>query len=64
MELEHGERLRLVLLTHQAARLPITGVAVAIVKPGRSFAYPAVVATQLSRILLEAGDAVPAIVPT
>jgi serine/threonine-protein kinase len=58
-----GERFRLVLLTHQTREgYAITGVAVALVKPGRNFAYPGATATQLSRLLQETGEAVPAIV--
>jgi tetratricopeptide (TPR) repeat protein len=58
-----GERFRLVLLTHQTRDgYAITGVAVAVVRPGKNFAYPGATATQLSRLLHETGEAVPAIV--
>jgi tetratricopeptide (TPR) repeat protein len=61
----HGERFRLVLLTHEAPEgYAVTGVAVVLVRPGKQFAYPGPTATQLSRVLLDAGDVVPAIVPS
>jgi tetratricopeptide (TPR) repeat protein len=60
----HGERFRLVLLTHETAEgHAITGVAAALVSPGKAFTYPGPTATQLSRLLLDSGDVVPAIVP-
>jgi tetratricopeptide (TPR) repeat protein len=58
-----GERFRFVLLAHPSpAGHAITGVAVALVQSGRAFAYPGPTAIQLSRILQDNGDAVPAIV--
>ena len=58
-----GERFRLVLLSHAVETgSAITGVAVAVVLPGVHFMHPGPTATQLSRILLDSGDVVPAIV--
>jgi hypothetical protein len=58
-----GERYRPVLLSHPVAGgFAITGVAIAVLKPGRRFAFPGPTAIQLSRILHEAGDVAPAIV--
>lgn len=49
---------RPVLLSHLAESgcTTITGIAVFVVSPGRPFAYPGEVATQVSRMILEAGD--------
>jgi hypothetical protein len=59
----HGERYRLVLLGHQVSgAFAITGVAAAVAKPGKPFVYPSSVAAELSRIILESGDAVPALI--
>jgi hypothetical protein len=52
-----------VLLGHPVqSGFAITGVIVAVIKPGRRFAFAGPVATQLSRILQESGDVVPAII--
>jgi hypothetical protein len=58
-----GERYRMVLLSHKVqSGHAITGVAVAVVAPGRRFAYPGQTASQLSKILHDSGDVVPAVV--
>jgi hypothetical protein len=56
------ERFRLVLLAHQVSgAFAITGVVAVVVKPGKRFVYPGPLAAELSRLLLDAGDAVPAL---
>jgi hypothetical protein len=58
-----GERYRPVLLGHPVpGGFAITGVAIAVLMPGRRFAFPGPTAIQLSRILHESGDVTPAIV--
>ena len=58
-----GERYRPVLLSHPVAGgFAITGVAIAVLKPGRRFTFPGPLAIQLSRILHESGDVAPSIV--
>jgi hypothetical protein len=53
----HGENYRMVLLSHPVSSgFAITGVAVAIVEPGKRFIYPGPVAMQLSKILVDCGD--------
>jgi hypothetical protein len=58
-----GERYRPVLLSHPVSGgHAIIGVAIAVLEPGRGFAFPGPLAIQLSRILHESGDVAPAIV--
>jgi hypothetical protein len=58
-----GERYVPVLLGHPVqSGFAITGLIVAVIKPGRRFVFAGPVATQLSRILQESGDVVPAII--
>jgi hypothetical protein len=54
---EHGEQYRPVLLSHGVASgFAITGVALLGFAPGTPFLYPASIATELSRLLVETGD--------
>jgi hypothetical protein len=60
-----GERYLPVLLGHPVqSGFAITGVIVAVIKPGKRFAFAGPVATQLSRLLHESGDVAPAIIST
>ena len=53
-----GQRYRPLLISHRAGdRLGITGVAVVELEPDAHFVHPGMVAAQLSRCVLEAGDA-------
>jgi hypothetical protein len=58
-----GERYVPVLLGHTVpSGFAITGVIVAVIQPGRRFAYAGPLASQLSRILQDSGDVVPTII--
>jgi tetratricopeptide (TPR) repeat protein len=61
LETERGrEELKTVLLMHQTSGAPcMSGVAVLIVPSGRAYSHPARIAVELSRYLVERGDASP-----